>query len=307
MIFLGTLVLAIVHFSLGSTTWIWPWEFFRDENASLLMLRLPRVLAVLLGGASLGLAGAVFQGVFRNPIAEPFILGVNGGAAMGGSFAAVAGFFAAMNWLAGPLLAIAGGLLTLPLVMALGRTGKATDPENLLVGGVVLGSLFSALNTVFLLLANVDTNKVLRWLLGSATNTTIPQVILLLVVLALGYVILHSSLGQLHLLMASPESAFTLGVRPKTLVRRVLWTGTAMTAAVVGVMGMIGFVGLVAPHLARRSVGVDPRRSVPLAGLVGAALLCAADTASQRLGEIPVGTITALVGAPTLLLLLRRR
>lgn len=297
-------LLGLLHLAAGSTIWIAPWQLFADGHLAIAHLRLPRVLSCILGGMTLGVTGAIFQAVFRNPIAEPYLLGVSGGAALGGSVAAIMGVFGLAGGLVGPGLAMLAGLATLPLVLALAGRGNGST-ERLLVGGVVIGSLLAALNTVVILLTKADANHVLRWLLGSAANTNYVQVALIAGLLLVGAVSLRPRLAGLHLLMVSLESAKSLGVNPRKLVRDLLWIGTALSAAVVGLMGLIGFIGLVSPHIARLLCGQMPRRSFVPAALVGGILLVAADAVSQRLGELPVGAVTALVGAPALLWLLK--
>ncbi|MBL8048891.1 MAG: iron ABC transporter permease [Chthonomonas sp.] len=299
------LTATLLHLAAGSTMWIAPWNLWQPDHAAIGALRLPRVLTCVTGGFALGLSGAIFQAVFRNPIAEPYLLGVSGGAAIGGSVAALTGVFTLLGGLAGPLAAMATGLLTLPLVLVLGGRGRASA-ERLLIGGVVIGSLLAALNTVILLLAGADSNQVLRWLLGTASNTTLIHVAFLAALIGLGLMALRPRLDGLHLLMISSESAQTLGVSPRRLIRESLWIGTALTAAVAGIMGLVGFIGLVSPHIARLLQGQSPAKSAVSAGLVGGILLVLADLASQRLGELPVGAVTAVIGAPALLWLLRR-
>lgn len=297
-------LVALLHLAAGSTIWIAPWQLFAEDHVTIGHLRLPRVLSCVVGGMTLGVTGAIFQAVFRNPIAEPYLLGVSGGAALGGSIAAITGVFGLLGGIVGPGLAMLAGLATLPLVLAMAGRGEFAT-ERLLVGGVVIGSLLAALNTVVILMTKSDANHVLRWLLGSAANTNYGQVALIAGLLIVGAVLMRPRMAGLHLLMVSAESAKSLGVNPKRLVRDLLWIGTALSAAVVGIMGLIGFIGLVTPHIARLLCGQMPRKSFVPAALVGGILLVGADVVSQRLGELPVGAVTALVGAPALLWLLK--
>lgn len=273
----------------------------------LVNLRLPRVALCIFGGAILGLSGLAFQSVFRNPIAEPYVLGVSSGAAIGGSLAVVLGIFTHMATLAGPLCAGVFGIATLPLSLVLGRSKAGYSTSYLLIGGVVLGTMLAAANTLVMLLAGLDTNMVLRWLLGSAANATWSQAVLLLSVAVAGGYLLSLQATALNLISLSEQQARILGIDPERVSKITLAIATMGTALVVGCMGIVGFVGLVAPHIARRIWGTNFRNSFVGTLLIGSGLLVGADLVSQRLNEIPVGAVTALLGAPVLLFLLRAR
>ncbi len=279
------------------------------ENAILWKIRLPRVLACALVGAILGVVGSAFQALFRNPLAEPYVVGVSSGAAVGGALALVLGLSGLLAGLGTAAFAFAGGLAALLLVLALaGRRGR-TDVQTLLLAGVVVGALLSAVLSLVLFAAGQDTNQILRWLMGSMTPMYWERVALLAAALALGLAFLAPRAKQLNALAVSEDSAQRLGVRTGRLRTIILATGSAMTAATVGSVGVIGFLGLVAPHIARRLLGVDWRVSLLGAGGIGAVLLILADLLAQRAvpgAELPVGIVTALLGAPFLLALLRR-
>lgn len=299
-------LVAMVHIADGSSGWLWPWTAVGGTNSAIWSLRLPRAGECLIGGALLGMAGAVFQAVFRNPLAEPYILGVSSGAAIGGAVAQVFHVFVAWNWLAGPLASTAAGLLTLPLVLAIGTSRRGYSTQTLLIGGVVLGFLLYAVNTLVMLLGGLDTNQTLRWLLGSATNAAAPKVWLLLFVFVVACLLLRPLTRSMNLLSAGEDQARILGVDPGRLHLQLLTITTISTAAVVGTMGIIGFIGLVAPHISRRCFGNDLRHGLWTSTAIGAVLLLCADACSKRLNEIPLGAFTAIVGAPVLLYLLRR-
>ncbi|MCE9559740.1 MAG: iron ABC transporter permease, partial [Armatimonadetes bacterium] len=235
-----------------------------------------------------------------------YILGVSSGAAIGGAVAQVFHVFVAWNWLAGPLASTAAGLLTLPLVLAIGTSRRGYSTQTLLIGGVVLGFLLYAVNTLVMLLGGLDTNQTLRWLLGSATNAAAPKVWLLLFVFVVACLLLRPLTRSMNLLSAGEDQARILGVDPGRLHLQLLTITTISTAAVVGTMGIIGFIGLVAPHISRRCFGNDLRHGLWTSTAIGAVLLLCADACSKRLNEIPLGAFTAIVGAPVLLYLLRR-
>ncbi|MBX3120397.1 MAG: iron ABC transporter permease [Fimbriimonadaceae bacterium] len=279
------------------------------HNVIVWRLRLPRALACALVGALLGIVGSAFQGLFRNPLADPYIVGVSSGAAVGGAAALLLGIAGLWGGLAMMALAFMGGVLTLLLVFGLARTRQAVDVQRLLLAGVVVGAMLSAILTLMLALAGQDTNQMLRWLLGSMTPMTWTKLAILSGALVLGVVPLLGQAKALNAFAMGEETAHRLGVPTKRLKTVVLGVGTAMTAVCVGAVGIIGFLGLVSPHVARRLVGVDWRWSMIASGLVGVFVLCFADVLAQwgvPGGELPVGVITALVGAPFLLALLKR-
>ncbi|AIE85519.1 FecCD family ABC transporter permease [Fimbriimonas ginsengisoli] len=318
-------LLFLVHVGIGTHEWYTPWkilgEIFRGpggEEASVVVWqnRLPRACMCFFVGAILGVVGSAFQAQFRNPLADPFIVGVSSGSAIGGVVALLVGIGAWMGGLGTALFGFVGGMLSLALVLALARRRGVIDVTSLLLAGVVLGSFLSSVLTLTLLLAGKDTNRVLTWLSGSLSESFWSKVYLLAAAFAAGTVILVRQSRLLNALALGEEEAARLGVDPVRLRNIVLTTGTAMTAAAVGSVGIIGFVGLVSAHISRRLIGVDWRWSLTGAGLVGAGLLLASDLIAQRalsvltqtIGfDVPVGIVTAILGAPVLLVLLRRK
>lgn len=324
LLFVGVVILYWVHLNVGSSTWFTPLAILNelrkgpnDSSNSLIIwtLRLPRAMECLLVGATLGVVGSAFQAQFRNPLADPYIVGVSSGAAVGGVLSLVFGFGGWLGGLGMTLSGFAFGLGSLALVILLAQRRGRVDPSSLLLSGVVIGSFMSAILSVSLLAAGRDTNQVLSWLLGSMVEATWPHVIVLAVTLGIGVPILFRQTRRMNALALGEEVAQRLGVDAARLRTVILTTGTAMTAAAVGTVGIVGFLGLVAPHIARRVVGVDWRWSLPGSGLIGACLLLSSDLIAQRgvsaltgqIGlEIPVGIVTAILGAPTLLALLRK-
>jgi iron complex transport system permease protein len=318
-------LLFLVHVNVGSSEWYTPWAIVAElmrgpggqtDNGIVWMIRLPRALTCLLVGGILGIVGSAFQAQFRNPLADPYIVGVSSGAAVGGVgalIAGIAGWFGGLGTLA---FGFVGGMLSLLLVLSLARRRGVIDVTGLLLAGVVLGSFLSAVLSLALLWSGHDTNMLLGWLLGNMSAAFWNQVAVLSVVLAAGAIVLFRQTRRLNALALGEDTAARLGVDPVRLRNIVLTTGTAMTAAAVGAVGIVGFLGLVSPHISRRIVGVDWRWSLIGSGLVGSALLLAADLVAQRglslithqVGfEVPVGIVTAVLGAPVLLALLRRQ
>lgn len=290
------------------------------DRAILVSARLPRVLLGLLAGAGLSVTGAAFQALLRNPLAEPYVLGVAGGAALGATLALAAGTAA----LAVPLLGASAtaaaatlfGLLATALVYAIARGARrdrAPAATDILLAGVVVNAVATGAITFAKTLVRAGTaQQLLFWLAGFldvATPTTLAVVATAVGVGATSLVVAAPALGLLAL---GDEHAAHLGVDVRRLERRVFLASSLVVGAVVATCGIIGFVGLLVPHVVRRLVGPDPRRTLPLSLVLGAATLVACDALARAsfraLGsEPPVGAITALLGGPLFLVLLTRQ
>lgn len=281
-----------------------------DDSVSLMIwqLRVPRMLACVLVGGILGAVGSAFQALFRNPLADPYIVGASSGAAVGGALAILLGI---ASWAMGfgtLILTFMSGFGALFAVIGLARVRGVIDTQRLLLAGVVIGTFLSSVVAMLLLLAGKDSNQVLRWLLGSVTPMFWPSILPLAIALIVGVIVLTLLGRRLNVLATGEETAHLLGINVHRLRATVLCVGTAMTAVAVGTVGIVGFLGLVAPHIARKWIGVDWRVSLPGASMVGMALLTIADSAAQWLipgAEIPVGVVTAIFGSPILLMMLR--
>ncbi len=283
-----------------------------DNSTNLIIwqIRLPRVITALAAGGLLGAVGAAFQALFRNPLAEPYIIGVSSGAALGGTMAILAGLSGMVAGLALPLFGFVGGMGALCLVLVLSRLSGGRKVENLLLSGVVMGSLLSAMVSIVLILAGEDTNAVLRWLLGSITPAEWSRGGVLWLVLAFCLPLLWMQSRKLNAMAINEEAAGISGVDIKKVHAVVLVVGTAAASAAVGTCGVIPFLGLVAPHLTRKLLGEDLKVMLPGSVLAGGGLLVLADLAAQQIkrgAELPVGAVTALLGGPLLLWLLSRR
>lgn len=315
------LILAfLLHLGLGSTDFTRPLDVVRElfrgnrgntiNNNIVWNFRLPRALQGVLVGAILGVSGASLQTLFRNQIAEPYIVGSSSGAAIGAAIIKMVGLDAALFGLAMPGAGFITGLLTLFFVMALARRRGVVETPTLLLAGVVVATMLSSVLSFIILFAGQDQGVVLRWLMGSLSEGFMPQITLMAVVFAVSYVVLYHSSQRLNALSLGEEAAQSLGVDPRKIRTLVLVCVTAMTSVTVGPVGIIGFVGLVAPHIARRFVGVDLKATLPLSAITGALLLLLADTIAQRGNQgsgYPVGLITSILGAPVLLILLKKR
>ena len=283
-----------------------------DDRAMTIVvnLRLPRVATATLVGAGLAVSGAVFQALLRNPLAEPYVLGVSSGAAVGAVIAIVFGFTAS-SALALPLAAFAGavGAIAIVLTMA-GARGRGLDTRVLLLAGVVVGAFFNAIIMLIINFADAETFRAaMLWMMGSFAGATTEGVGVLATYLIPALVVLLLMSRPLNLLAVGEQSAFHLGVD----VRRLKLILYVVTSLIVGVCvagaGAIGFVGLVVPHALRLIGGSDHRWLLPACALTGAAYMVGADTVARTVvapTELPVGVVTALIGVPVFLWLLLR-
>lgn len=281
------------------------------EAAIVWQLRMPRVLLAALVGAALAGAGAAFQGVFRNPLADPYLLGAGAGAGMAAT--AVVVFAPAVTaWSIGPLgplplAAFAGALSGVGLSWALGRSTGGAGTAGLLLAGVAVTTFLTAIQT-FVQQLNTETLKqVYTWTLGGLNITGWTDVWVALPYVALAALVLVAAARLLDLLTLGDAEATSLGMRPGRIRLVVLAAASLATAAAVSVSGLIGFVGIVVPHLVRLLAGASYRVIVPLSLLGGAAFVIAADLVARTImpGELPLGVVTAFAGAPFFALVLR--
>lgn len=269
-------------------------------------VRLPRVLLGLLVGGALALSGAVLQAVFRNPIVNPQIIGVSSGASFGGVLAIVLG----LNAVALMGSAFVFGMVSLFTVFAVSKVRGPTPALMIILAGVVVGALFSALVSLVTYIADPysELQSLVFWLLGSVATATNGEVLLVAGPILAGCLLVLALRWRLNVLSLGDEDAASLGMRPGVLRWVLLVTVGAMVAAAVSASGVIGWVGLVVPHLARMLVGPDHKVLLPVCVLLGGAYLSLIDTLTRLLlpGEVPIGVLTAVLGAPVFLVLLRR-
>ena len=273
---------------------------------AVLNVRLPRILLACLVGCGLSAAGTGYQTVFQNPMAAPDILGASSGACFGAALAILTGQGAVMI----TVFAFLASLLSVALVYLVGNHTRGNRVVNLLLAGIMVGSLFSACTSYIKLVAD-PTNQlpqITYWLMGSLSGTRMGTVRFAAVCMAVGLVPLLLLRWRMNLLTLSPDEARAMGVHTDRLRLAVILSSTVLTAAAVSVSGMIGWVGLVIPHLSRRIVGSDCRRLMPMACLFGAAFLLLVDNMARCLTatEIPIGILTAFVGAPFFIYLMVR-
>ena len=292
--------------------------FLQSENLEfprhiiLWQVRVPRILLAFMVGGSLAAVGASLQALLRNPLADPFVIGISSGAALGASVAILFGVgLSILTLLVLPFCAFLGALLSILVVYRIAVSYGSFSIHALLLGGVVLNAIFSALVLFLTTLADpYKASGMYAWLMGSLTGPDFQTVLVLAGYLLLGIFVLVSQASALNLLTLGEEAARSLGVEVER-VKRVVFTASALlTGAVVAFSGLIGFVGLIVPHAVRLMFGADHRLLLLASGILGGMFLMVADTVARTLlspAEIPVGVVTALVGGPIFLYLLVQR
>ncbi len=277
----------------------------------LLQIRLPRVLLAAAVGSSLAVAGAVFQGLFRNPMADPYVIGISSGAALGAVFAMLSGFSLAFGGFgAVPLFAFGGGIATIMLVYTMARVGKAVPVMTLLLAGIAVSAFLSALVSLLTYFAGEKLHMVVFWMMGGLGGATWHQVRVMVPYALAGFICVSLFSRELNAMLLGEETASHLGVNTERVKKILLAGSSLLVAAAVSTSGIIGFVGLVVPHFVRLVAGPDHRFLLPASALLGGVLLIATDTLARVViapSELPVGIITALIGAPMFVYLLKKR
>ena len=283
-----------------------------STNATLIIqqVRLPRVILGFLVGGSLAVSGTVMQGLFRNPLGSPYILGVASGASAGASLSIVAGW-PAMPWL--PVCAFAGGFAAVAIVYGLARgRDRRTSIFTLILAGVAVGALFSAMTSLMIFLSSRGEKiaDIMFWLMGGLGRTGWGGLAVLAPIFLVGTLIILALSRDLDALSLGEQAAFHLGIDPQRATRWLLLLSAFLASAAVAMAGTIGFVGLIVPHVLRLILGPNHRTLVSASAIGGGLFLVLADIAARTLMrpvEIPVGIVTAFIGAPFFLYLLRSR
>jgi iron complex transport system permease protein len=284
-----------------------PSSIVPSEQVSIILdVRVPRVLTAVVVGAALSVAGTAYQGLLKNPLADPYILGVSTGAAVGAIIATV---FAGSILIGRPVAAFVGAILTMAVLYTLGEKDRGSSSNRLVLSGIIINTFLSSV-VIFLLTASSGSQlrSIFSWLMGNLSGTTgLLPLVASIVIIGIGTVFLNAR--SLNLLMIGDEDARALGVEVRRVRLTLFAAASLITGAVVAISGVIGFVGLVVPHAVRMVCGSDNRIVVPAAGLVGASFLLLADLIARTImspQEVHIGVITALIGAPLFVYLLRR-
>ncbi len=302
--------LGSVHLTIGETLAAFTGRGDASIRQIVVELRAPRAVLAILVGGGLALAGAVFQALLRNPLAEPYILGISGGAATGAVLALAFGLAISHSW-ALPIAAFVGALLAITLVLRVAAADDdQVDVRVLLLAGVVVGAFFTACLSFVLSISDARTvRSAILWMMGSLAGADWVTVMTVALYTLPATLILIGLARPLNLLAIGEETAGYLGTNVERVKKVAYIVASLLTAAGVAATGIIGFVGLIVPHGVRLVVGADYRMLLPLSFLAGAVFLTLADVVARTMLspiEVPIGVITALVGVPLFLLLLRR-
>jgi len=282
----------------------------QDDPVRLIIfrIRLPRIILAGLVGFALSLGGVVFQAILRNPLADPFILGVSSGSAFG---AVLAIFFGLSFSLGVPVMSFAGALFTIYLVMMIGARNIGVESSTILLTGVIINAFFTAIIMFFISVsANDRLHAMLFWLYGDLSQAKYNQLIIIAPFVLIASVVIYAFSKDLNIITTGEENAAQLGVEVEMIKKLSLIIVSLVMGLVVAFSGLIGFVGLIVPHLARMAFRSDHRLLIPVASIGGAIFLIAADTLARTMlspSEIPVGVVTAFLGAPFFIILLRKR
>lgn len=306
LLFLGLAVAAAAGISLGAVN-IPVGELLGPANRPILFLRIARVALALIAGCGLSASGIALQAVLRNPLAEPYLLGTSSGAGLGAVIAMLAG----ISGFPLPVAAFCGALVSIVLVYRLARQGAAVPLQSLILSGVIVSI---ALSAIMLFLISVSANESMHselwWLWGSLTIYDVRLLWVVAGLVAAGTVTLHIFSRELNAISLGEEEAKHLGIETEALKKIVFVLTSLITAAIVCVCGTIGFVGLIIPHAMRMIVGPDHRILIPVSCIAGGIFLILCDLASRTLFapmEIPIGVITAVIGAPLFIMLLKSK
>ncbi|MFH1783055.1 MAG: iron ABC transporter permease [Candidatus Omnitrophota bacterium] len=292
------IVVSVLSLVLGSVNF--------TLNKEILKLRFFRIVLAIIAGGGLALAGLILQALLRNPLAEPYVLGVSSGSGLG----AVIGLLFFERMIFANSFGFIGGILTIILVSELAKVNKRTSSENMIIAGIIVNALFSSILMFFVSNSfSPKIHSVIWWLLGNLQVYKLSNVIIPGIILLAGLFITQFYSKELNAMSLGEEEALHLGVNVEVVKKILLITATLVTSIIVSMCGIIGFVGLMIPHMARRLIGPDHRKLVPASVLMGGIFLLICDLISRTIispREIPVGVITAFIGVPFFIYILRR-
>lgn len=305
-----SLVLGTAEISLNQIMKFFSGDMPVEDPARLIIfkIRLPRIILAGLVGFSLSLGGVVFQALLRNPLADPFILGISSGSAFGAVLGISFGFSFSLGI---PLMSFAGALMTIYLIMALGARKIGMESSTILLTGVIINAFFTAIIMFFIsTTADSRLHTMLYWLYGDLSQSRYGQLAIITPAVLIASFLLYSFARHLNLITAGEETALQLGVEVEMSKKICLIIVSLIIGLVVAFSGLIGFIGLIVPHLGRMTFGSDHRLLMPVSSIGGAIFLIAADTMARTVispDELPVGVITAFMGAPFFIYLLKKR
>lgn len=271
-------------------------------------IRLPRIIAGMIVGCGLAVAGAIYQAVLMNPLADSFTMGVSPGAAFGASIALFLNMFFASSFSI-PIFAFCGALLALVIVVSLSRAGNYSSTNNLIICGIIISSILSAAISFIKSMAGEQVAAIVNWLIGSLAARTWEQALVAAPVVIILSIIASAYAGDLNILSLGDREAKNLGLNAVKIRRIFLAVATLLTAVCVSISGIIGFIGLIVPHILRMAFGSDNKILLPLSAFCGALLLSIADLVGRTIleVEVPVGVLTTLLGGPFFFYIFRKR
>lgn len=273
-----------------------------NAELTIFYIRLPRILGAALGGIGLTVAGIIFQSILRNPMAEPYVLGVSSGAALGAALSILLSLYFVV-----PLFALTGALLSSLLVIFI--SGKSYNTNKIILFGVSINFLFSSILTLLISLNHDQASNILFWTMGSFASLNYKELLIIFICVTLGVILTIFNRRELNLFSLGSSTASSLGLNVKRYRVLLLSMASLLTGIIVSFTGIIGFTGLVIPHLTRLIVGPEHKRLLLFSLPIGAIFMIFCDTVARSLltNELPVGVVTSLIGAPLFIYLLRRR
>ncbi|MCT8978161.1 iron chelate uptake ABC transporter family permease subunit [Clostridium sp. CX1] len=283
-------------------------SFSSTHTVIILNIRLPRIILSGIVGMGLSIVGAAFQAMFKNPMADPYVLGVSSGSALGAALAIVTGMDNSFSGLGiTTLLAFAGAIITTIIVYSIAKVGNKVPINTLLLSGISVSFLLSSLISLLMVFNRESIEKIIFWTMGSVSTASWNQVIMLSIFVIIGLLIFMIFSRDLNIMLTGDETAKSLGIEVENLKKITLIISSLVVAACVSVSGVIGFVGLIIPHIIRILLGPDHRILIPFSAVGGALFMILSDTLARTLAspaEIPVGAITSVIGAPYFIYLL---
>ena len=274
-------------------------------------IRLPRILLSFLVGAGLSVAGVIFQGIIRNPMVDPYIVGISSGAGTGVTLAIVLGLnFTFLGFETLPFMAFLGAIITVYIVYQLAKVDNKIPVMTFLLAGVAMGFVLNALTSFLMVIGTRDLHKIIYWLMGSLANSSWNDIKMMLPYFVVGIIPIFLYLHDLNIILLGEENAQYLGVDVEKVKIILIICATLITASVVSVSGSIGFIGLIIPHITRLLVGPDHRKLIPFSIIIGGLFMVVCDDLARVLLsplEIPVGIITSLAGGPYFIYLLKQK
>lgn len=278
-----------------------------DENSLYIIqnLRLPRVIMCVLSGAGLAVCGAAYQAIFRNPLSDPYTLGISSGAALGAATAIVLGLDVFFFSIGG--FAFSFALLTVFIIIRISSVGNRLHITTLLLAGISINFLIAAIISIIMVVNQDSMDKIIFWTMGSLSGSKFSDIAIVLPFVLIGIVIIRIYARELNALLTGNDTARSLGVNVERTKKLILFFSTLMIGVIVSYCGVIGFVGLIVPHIIRLLVGSDNRRIIPFSIFGGMIFMLVADIISRTAiapSELPIGSITAVVGAPFFIYLL---